>query len=412
LGEEHTKRLIRHLMALCQDLAKGRYGEAKKLFDLTKRTGAYPREVKELAESFGMMLVKVEAREFHLKRLIEQLQATKAQLELAREKLARENVGLKRSLGRHFSPRRIIGQSPGMRELLAKAEKVADTPVNVLITGETGTGKELIARALHYNGVRREGPFIALNCSAIPEPLLESELFGIEKGVATGVEKRAGRIEQAHEGTLFLDEIGDMPLASQAKILRVLEEREVVRVGGKSATPVDIRVVTATNKNLKEEIAQNRFRQDLYFRINVVHLNLPPLRERPDDIPLLLKSFLDIHTKRMGRDTMRFSRDADASLQRYPWPGNVRELENEVERVVALTSSDVIAVDDLSSHIRNYEEQDHEGHTGSNDNLQNVEKDLILRVIEGAEGNKTEAARRLGISREGLRKKMKRYGIG
>jgi len=355
-----------------------------------------------------MMYVKVEAREFHSRTLIEQLRKTRGELELARERLARENVGLRRSLGKQFWPGRIIGRSRAMQALMAEVEKVADVPVNVLISGETGTGKELVARALHYNSARAEGPLIALNCAAIPEALLESELFGIEKGVATGVDRRAGRIEQAHCGTLFLDEIGDMPAASQAKVLRVLEDREVLRLGAKNAVPVDIRIVSATNRDLKQEVAEERFREDLYFRIKVVHLHIPPLRERPGDIPLLLKSFLEISAARFGRGPVELLPAALDLLVRYPWPGNVRELENEAERIVAMASSPLIGPDDLSAEIRSGGDGLRGLAGGVPENLQEAEARIIRRVLETVGYNKAEAARRLGISREGLRKKLKR----
>jgi transcriptional regulator with PAS, ATPase and Fis domain len=392
-------------------VSRGRYGNVRDLFELTKKTGFYPEEIRELAEAFGMMLVKVEAREFHGRKLIESLEKARAELSLARERLARENVGLRRTLGKQYSPRRIIGRSRPLQDLLAEVDRIADTPVSVLITGETGTGKELIARALHYNSVRGEGPFIALNCTAIPETLLESELFGIEKGVATGIDRRAGRIEQAHGGTLFLDEIGDMPLTSQAKILRVLEDREVVRLGARKPVPVDIRIVTATNRNLKEEAARGRFREDLYYRINVVHLHIPPLRERREDIPLLLRSFLDLSVRKMGREPMEFGPAAMECLKRYPWPGNVRELENEVDRIVALAASRTVRPEDLSRAVREGGGPEARPAAASTDGSRESEKDLIERILSETRGNRSEAARSLGISREGLRKKMIRHGI-
>lgn len=404
--------LLLLLTGLCRNLIKGEYGDAEALFDLTRKE-AYPPQITELAEAFGLMLVKVEARDFHLNNLIEQLQQAQEELEQAHDALARENIGLKRSLNIQFSPSRIIGQNRRMRDMLDQTEKIADTPVSVLITGETGTGKELIAKSLHYNSSRHQGPFIALNCSAIPETLLESELFGIEKGVASGVSQRMGRLEQASGGTLFLDEIGDMPLASQAKLLRVLEERKIVRIGGREPISVDIRLVSATHKDLQAEITHNRFRQDLFFRIKVVNLHIPPLRERLDDIPLLLNSFLDIHSKKMGKEPVRISPEAIHCLTRFNWPGNVRELENEVERGVALASEGLIDTDDLSDHIRLHVASisDTTGENGPKGRLYEVEKNLIIQVLSETNDNQTQTAKQLGISREGLRKKMKRYGI-
>ncbi len=412
------KEFIDLLIHITEAISQGDYNRAQELFELTKE-GEYPPEISSLAESFGMMLVKIEAREFHLKETIKELQRTKAELEVARQRLALENKGLRQSLRGRFSPKRIIGQSRKMQEIIEQTERLADLPVNVLITGETGTGKELIAKTLHYNGIRKDGPFVAINCSAIPDSLFESELFGIEKGVATGVGKRIGRIEQAHGGTLFLDEIGDMPLSSQAKILRVLEEGEVLRVGGKSPVSVDIRIVAATNRDLRREIEQRRFREDLYFRIKVVNIHLPPLRERVEDIPILLNNFLRIYSHKFGRGGMKFSTEAMNCLKKYPWPGNVRELENEVERLVALAPYSVIRIEDLSQEILS---SCGKMSTGEGDevqmhslegvlNLQEMEQLLIKKALERTNNNKSQAARLLGISREGLRKKMARYGL-
>jgi DNA-binding NtrC family response regulator len=411
-----NEKLIKQLIEITNQIALGEYKEARRLFELTKKD-AYPACINALAEAFGLMLVRVEAREFHLKQTIDRLKKIQAELEMAKEKLARENISLRHSVYGHFSPKRIIGQSKVMQEVVEKAIRLADMPVNVLITGETGTGKELIAKILHYNGIRRDKPFIAINCTAIPETLFESELFGIEKGVATGVDRRIGRIEQANGGTLFLDEIGDMPLASQAKILRVLEERSVTRVGGTKSIPVDVRIVAATNKDLKEEVRKGRFREDLYFRIKVVHIHLPPLRERKDDIPLLLNNFLRIYTQRYGRSNMRFSKEAMQKLMNYYWPGNVRELENEVERLVALAPYNEIRPEDLSEDIRMGipSEQEDKRDVLLDEKevctLAEMEKRLICRALAYTGNNKSEAARLLGITREGLRKKMQRYGL-
>jgi len=399
---------LAHLSELCREIAKGRRGDPDRLFELTK-SGPYPEEVRELAESFGMMLVKVEAREFHLRKTIDQLNAVKREIESARDRLDRENAALRRNLGTRFSSRSIIGKNPRMIQILRQVEQIADTPVNVLITGETGTGKDLIAKTLHYGSLRNKKPFITINCSAIPESLLESELFGIEKGVATGVEKRIGKIEQADGGTLFLDEIGDMPLSSQTRLLRVLQERELIRVGGKKPIQVGIRVAAATNRDLRRAVEKRRFREDLYFRLKVVRFTLPPLRERPEDIPLLADFFLKTSARRMGRNAMRFSDEAVDCLRGYAWPGNVRELENEVERAVVLTISDMIEVGDLSEEIRRgrCDTPDY----GAGATLRKMEKRLIVKTLAATDGNKTAAARQLGISREGLRKKMKRYDL-
>ncbi|TWI63399.1 DNA-binding NtrC family response regulator [Desulfobotulus alkaliphilus] len=423
-----AERLLKLMEQICHDLVWNRYDRAEALFELTRST-LCPEPIASLAESFGMMLVKLEARDFQMEEMLKNLKETSKALEISRRQLLKENEGLKKGLMERFSPKRIVGQSQAMRHILDQTERIADTSVNVLITGETGTGKELIAKALHYNSIRKTGPFIAINCSAIPESLFESELFGIEKGIATGVNMRKGLVEQAGGGTLFLDEIGDMPLNIQAKILRVLEEREVTRVGGSTVIPVDLRVVAATHRDLKAETKAGRFREDLFFRLNVISLALPPLRERSEDIPLLLQRFLDLHCRQMNRPLLKISREAMDCFLTHNWPGNVRELENEVERVVALSYSETIRVEDLSSHLRQ-EKAAAESNalpekkaaplpmddSESNENqpmeklftLEENERKLIERTLEAAGGNRTQAARMLGISREGLRKKMKK----
>ena len=407
---EKANRLLEHLMKLAEQVSRGRYGKPEEIFELTK-TGAYPERIVELAESFGMMIVKVEAREFQLQQTIEDLKKANSELDAARKQLAHENINLRHNLRRKFSPGRIIGQSPGIRDILEKIEKVADTPIHILITGETGTGKELFAKAIHFHSSRNAKPFVALNCSALPETLIESELFGIEKGVATGVEKRVGKIEQADGGTLFLDEIGDMPLASQAKILRVLQEHELERLGGRKNISVDIKIIAATNKDLRQEVKNKTFREDLFYRLNVLHLDIPPLRERKDDIPLLLRAFCDSYARNLNRFPMKFDTGVIEKLRNYPWPGNVRELENEIERAVALACSDTITMGDFSEQLSAHFRRESVPGVAATDNLKELETATIRKVISEVGGNKTEAARRLGLSREGLRKKMNRYGI-
>jgi transcriptional regulator with PAS, ATPase and Fis domain len=294
--------------------------------------------------------------------------------------------------------------------------------VSVLITGENGTGKELSARAIHHGSSRRGKPFVAVNCAALPETLVESELFGIEKGVATGVERRVGRIESANGGTLFLDEIGDLNLTAQAKLLRVLQEREVDWVGGRKPVPVDIRLVAATNKDLKDEIKNGRFRQDLYFRLNVVHLHMPSLREIRADIPVLAMYFLRKQTREMDREVTGFSSEAMKGLMAYSWPGNVRELENEVRRAVVLTSGNQVVLEDLSESVREEEldgsAQDSASPLSSKDLKQKL-KDRVttleIQMIRGAmtqtDGDKRRMAKLLGLSHQGLLNKLKRYGL-
>jgi len=285
-------QVLDRLIAVAEDLSMGRYGKYDDIFELTK-SGQYPPLIARFAESFGMMAVKVEAREYRLEQIIEELRATELQLRTAREQLARENSSLKKNLRRSFPFSSILGTSPQIRELIGKAERIADSRLSVIITGETGTGKELFAKAIHFNSPRSAKPFVAVNCSAIPETIFESEMFGIEKGVATGVEARIGKIQQAQGGTLFLDEVGEMPLQLQAKLLRVLEERTLERVGSRTAIPVDLRIIAATNRDLTKEIAKGSFREDLYYRLNGVTLRIPPLRERKGDIDLIARQFLE-----------------------------------------------------------------------------------------------------------------------
>ncbi len=409
---DRLEALFDLIVKLCHDLSLGRHGGADALFELT-REGVYPERITTLAEAFGMMLVKVEAREFHLEEIIRKLTGRTQELEEVRQRLASENLGLKQSMGRIYTPKRIVGHGKAMHDIFDQIRRIADTPVNVLITGETGTGKEIIAKAVHFNSSRRQGPFVAVNCSAIPETLLESELFGIESGVATGVRHRVGVVERASGGTLFLDEIGDLSLPGQAKILRMLEEREITRVGGSRTIQVEVRVVAATNKDLTAETLAGNFRDDLYYRLKVVHLDLPPLRERREDIPLLIKSFLDQHVRVMRRHPMTLSRAALDCCLAYPWPGNIRELDNEVERLVALAYADRIEPEMLSAHIREHaaEQGGTCAHETMPENLEQAERSLILRALQATGWKRMDTAKRLGITRQGLCKKMKRLEI-
>ena len=333
-------------------------------------------------------------------------------------RLKEENRLLKESLGKHFDRQNIIGQSPAMVNLLETVAQVAPSEATVLITGESGTGKELIAGAIHYNSSRKDGPFVKINCAAITETLLESELFGHEKGAFTGADRRKeGRFFQAHRGSLFLDEVSEMSLTMQVKLLRVLQEREFTRVGGEKTIPVDVRIIAATNKDLPQLIGKGEFREDLYYRLNVVDLEIPFLRKRREDVPLLAQHFLQIFAARNHKEIKGFTPQAMDHLIRYDWPGNVRELMNAVERAVVLSRSDYLSEKDFpvisGSEIKNdgtisqTPQMNGDGATP----LEEVEKATILKTLEAAGGNKSEAARRLGITRKTLHKKLKTYGV-
>ncbi|MCT4626548.1 sigma-54 dependent transcriptional regulator [Halodesulfovibrio sp.] len=402
-----------HLLAVCDSIAQGSYDQARDLYQLTQ-TETTPAIVSELAEAFGLMLVKLEAREFHLEQIIEELTATRDKLEQARALLAKENTSLKRDLQNKYAAVNIIGSNSKMQSLLKQLERVADAPVTVLLAGETGVGKDLLAKTLHYSSTRASHPYVALNCSAIPETLLESELFGIEKGVASGVSARVGRFEQADGGTLFLDEIGDMPLASQAKILRVIENGEVERVGGRDTITINTRLIAATHKDLQAMVKEGTFREDLFYRLNVLQLEIPPLRERPDDIPLLVKHFLETSVVQIGREIRGLSPEAMHALTQYDWPGNVRQLENEVARAVVLSQNETIGISDLSPKFApaaSTTQQPTAAGIFELMPLRNAEIQLIRMALKKSNNNKSEAARILGISREGLRKKLNRYKL-
>ena len=342
----------------------------------------------------------------------DKLQEKNKELADVKEIITNENINLKQNLRQKFSPKKILGISRQVKNLLDKIDKIADISSNVLITGESGTGKELAAKAIHYSSARAEKPFIAVNCSAIPESIFESELFGIEKGVATGVDKRRGRVLDAAQGTLFLDEIGDMPLSGQAKVLRMIQDREVVPVGGSKAVPFDVRIIAATNKDLKKEIAEGNFRKDLFYRLNVINLNMPPLCDRKEDIAVLANYFLKNNAVKLERTNIKFTADALEALTNYDWPGNIRELENEIERAVALNISGRIDSVDLSDNIRKYSPlSDKAAEDEQTASIEENETILIRKALEKCRWNKSAASKILGITREGLRKKMIRLGI-
>jgi two-component system response regulator HydG len=329
--------------------------------------------------------------------------------------LREENRILRESLGLRFDRGNLIGRSTAMTKLLETVAQVAPSEATVLVTGESGTGKEVIAGAIHYNSPRREGPFIKINCAAIPETLLESELFGHEKGSFTGADRRKeGKFRQANGGSLFLDEVSEMSLGMQVKLLRVLQEREITRVGGEEVIRVNVRVITATNRDLLLEIDAGRFRQDLFYRLNVVTLHVPPLRERKDDIPPLAEHFMKMFAEKNRKNVKGFTPQAMDRLLRYDWPGNVRELMNTVERGVVLTRSEYIDEGELTPILlgRPIEEgQTPAGGVAGVSSLEVLEKATILKTLEQTGGNKSEAARRLGITRRTLHQKLKKYGM-
>jgi two-component system response regulator AtoC len=314
----------------------------------------------------------------------------------------------------------IIGQAPSLKHLFSIIEKVAATPSTVLITGESGTGKELVARALFEGSSRKEKPFIRINCAAIPKELVESELFGYEKGAFTGaVSQKPGRFELAHEGTLFLDEIGEIPQEMQVKLLRVLQEGEFERVGGVKTQKVDVRLIAATNRDLSKEIIDGKFREDLFYRLNVVPIHIPPLRERREDIPLLIDHFRKKFNSRLGRNILHITDEALQRLGAYHWPGNIRELENVMERMALFCDGDTIEEKILPEEVLATEAPSAPKTTSTGATLKEIvkestariERDLIAKALEETGGNVTRAAQKLKISRKGLQLKMKELGL-
>jgi two-component system response regulator HydG len=333
--------------------------------------------------------------------------------------LKKENDYLKERLGEKFDRQNMIGQGSAMVRLLEIVEQVAPTEATILITGDSGTGKEMIANAIHANSNRKQAPFVKINCAALTETLLESELFGHEKGAFTGADrKREGKFLQADGGSIFLDEVSEMSQAMQVKLLRVLQERELTRVGGSEVLKVDVRVIAASNKDLKKEIQTARFREDLFYRLNVVALTVPPLRERKEDIPLLAQHFLQGFAVKNSKNVINFTPKAIEKLMQYPWPGNVRELMNAIERAVVLSRNTYLDEGELTLLMADgggFNGKDLSGAANQpaeatgNLPLEEVEKRSILEALHDCSGNKSEAARRLGITRKTLRKKLEKY---
>ncbi|MBR1609039.1 MAG: sigma-54-dependent Fis family transcriptional regulator [Kiritimatiellae bacterium] len=379
----------------------------------------FPGTICILLTAYGSVETAVEAmkagaRDFLTKPVnLDQLDLVLERALRARD-LETENAELRKRLDDKYGLRGMVGSSPAMERLFDEIRQVAPTRATVLVEGASGTGKELVARALHDLSPRASGPFVAVHCAALPPTLLESELFGHEKGAFTGADsRRKGRFELAQGGTLFLDEIGEIDQSVQVKLLRVLETRKFERVGGDETLSADIRVVAATNRDLKARVAEGKFREDLYYRLAVVTLRMPPLSEREDDIPLLCDHFLRKFAEENGRELKGFDPAAMALMRAYPWPGNVRELRNAVERMVVLSHGDWLTVGDVPENVR-----DGAGAAARSDpapdpseSLADAEKRKILAALEAAGGNRSKAADALGISRRTIHRKLASWGM-
>jgi transcriptional regulator with GAF, ATPase, and Fis domain len=343
-------------------------------------------------------------------------QAHRSRAEGRARQLEQRLTRIRQELGDRYGFDRILGRAPALQEALTRAAKVAPTETTVLLTGESGTGKELVARAIHYASPRAEGPYVALNCAALAETLVESELFGHEKGAFTGAGKqKPGRFELAAGGTLFLDEIAELSPVVQAKLLRVLQEREFQRVGGTVTLRADVRLITATNRDLARAVAEGKVREDLYYRLNVFSVHLPPLRERGDDIWLLAHHFARELGAKLGKGEAGLSRDAQDKLLSYPWPGNIRELENAVERALILAEGDLLTAAHFGLDGRRHQHLEgtsgHPSALAAPEALGDLERRAILAALERTKGNKTQAAALLGITRTQLHTRVRRYGL-
>jgi two-component system nitrogen regulation response regulator NtrX len=329
---------------------------------------------------------------------------------LEHQQLERENIALRSRESRRYI---MVGQSPSMLKLYDEISKAAPSKGRVLITGENGSGKELVARAIHRQSNRSSGPFVEVNCAAIPQELIESELFGHEKGSFTGAGRRQiGKFELANGGTLFLDEVGDMSLAAQSKVLRTLEEEEIQRIGGARTMRVDVRVIAATNKDLEREIEKGEFRQDLFYRLNVIPVVVPPLRDKKEDIPLLVQHFVEQFCDENGKPVKHVSPEAMSILENHDWPGNIRELRNIVERLIIMVEPDTIGAPHVLSAIHIDQQQArHEGIRSLRDMVEDYEKKLILMELDANDGNVSQTAKNLSIDRANLYRKLRAWGV-
>jgi DNA-binding NtrC family response regulator len=322
--------------------------------------------------------------------------------------LKKEVVRLRKEVESRYDFHQLVGKSALMQKIYDLIEKISHGASNVLISGESGTGKELVAKAVHYHGLRKEGPFIAVNCAAIPETLLESELFGYKKGAFTDARSdKRGLLFEANEGTLFLDEITEMPPTLQAKLLRVIEERKVRPLGDTTSYPIDVRIISTTNRDIGKQIREGRFREDLYYRLKVIDIELPPLRDRKEDIPLVIRHFIAKFNKTLKKNVSGISEQALKLLLNYAWPGNVRELENIIERAITLTQGEVISPEDLPTPMAHGEDKDSTGKAlREKYTVDQLEKEYIKKVLIEAGGNKSKAAQILGLDRKTLYRKL------
>ena len=386
-GSELLHELVQHHPA-CNTIMMTAFGTVESAVDAMKR-GAYDYLMKPIKTDELLVTIEKALREASLRR---------------------EVAHLRKQVNREYSFDQIFGKSKPMREVFDLIRRVADSQANILITGESGTGKELVAKAIHFNSSRNEAPFLPVNCAAIPEQLLESELFGHVKGAFTDARSdKRGLFEEAQKGTLFLDEISEMPMLLQAKLLRAVQEREIRRVGATQSIPVNVRIIAATNLLLAEEVTAKRFREDLYYRLNVIEIRLPPLRDRKEDIPLLCNMLLHKMARGTNRQPMGITESALGVLIDYHWPGNVRELENVIERAVTLAPGDTVTVEALPATIREAKEERQLIEAGSERSLsmEEVERVYIKRILEKTRGNKLQAAQILGIDRKTLYRKLR-----